>query len=122
MMKHLGSGLCKGLVIGIVIGFLFDWLDTGQHLFGTKVLLYGVTGACTGFLCGSPIWTENSRVSSFIKAAVGAGLGCVLMIAFYYVCDFELGNRRVTSNYPLVSSLFAMMYGAFVEFDEKTGP
>ncbi|MFC1851889.1 hypothetical protein ACFL27_16985 [candidate division CSSED10-310 bacterium] len=119
-MNNILFGSGKGVVIGLVVGVLFAVLDTGHHMFGTKLFLFAVTGVLTGILCGTPIWRREALTSNVIKAGVGLIVGLLLMTALYYLLDFELGTRRLSSHYALVSPILGALYGAFVEFDDKS--
>lgn len=118
-MKALALGLVKGLAIGFGIGLAFAIFDFSHHLLGTKLGLFALVGAATGLLCGAPFWRPGALPGSSVKAVTGAIVGVVLMALLYYLFDVEVGTRRLTSHYALVSAAWGALYGALVEWDDR---
>lgn len=119
-MKTIVRGAVKGAIIGLIIGICFAIVDTDHHMVGTKFILFGTTGALVGLLCGTPVWKRGAGTSNMLKAGLGIVIGLIAMAAVYYLFDFEVGTRRLSSHYALVAAIFGAVYGSFVEFDDSS--
>ncbi len=93
MLKRLGLGLLKGLVIGGALGaglhFGLGWtVATGALGFA----LAAGAGALAGVFTGKPPWAPGGRIEAGLKAAFGAGLG---------VLAYWLGTKYGAVGLPL---------------------
>ncbi len=124
MLKRLGLGLLKGLVIGGGIGAGLQYglhFDDAAGLLGFLVAM-GVAGT-TGVFAGKPPWQEGAWIEATLKGLVGVGVGALL----YWVGSRwgqlaipfpELPEPRSWTALPvLFGPAIAGVYGALVELD-----
>ncbi|MEM1417861.1 MAG: hypothetical protein AAGH15_23390 [Myxococcota bacterium] len=78
MLKRLGLGLLKGLVIGGALGaglhFGLGW-TTATGILGFALAMG--SGAIAGVFTGKPPWKEGGAIEGGLKAVFGAGLGAL---------------------------------------------
>lgn len=118
-MKRALLGLVKGLVVGIGVGVLFSLFDRDNHLFWTKLVLGGLTGALTGFVSGPGFWKPSVRGHALFRALVGTGVGVAFLALAYWIEPTGAFVTRWTSGYVPVAALLGGGWGAFVEWDES---
>jgi hypothetical protein len=124
MLKRLGLGLLKGLVVGGGIGAGLQYglhFDHAAGLLGFLVAM-GVAGT-TGVFAGKPPWQEGAWIEATLKGLVGVGVGALL----YWVGSRwgqlaipfpELPEPRSWTALPvLFGPAIAGVYGALVELD-----
>lgn len=126
MLRRLGIGLLKGLLVGAALGALFHFglrWTSAEGLLG--YLLAMGTGATAGVFAGSPPWRQDSWIETTLRAvaglAIGAGLfygaGAWLHLALPFgVAGVARGTALETA--PLFFlPLVAAFFGALVELD-----
>ena len=127
MLKRLGLGLLKGLVIGAGVGALLHfglgWITVGSALFG--YLLAMATGATAGVLAGKPPWRQAAWIEGVLKAVFGLGFGALA----YWVSSKWLGfglpelipgldaGLLWTDSTLLMPTVVAGLFGTLVELD-----
>lgn len=125
MLKRLGLGLLKGLVIGGAIGAGLQYglkLEpaTVAGLLGFLIAM-GVAGT-TGVFAGKPPWQEGAWIEATLKGLVGVGLGALV----YWVgakwgrLELPLPNLPAAqwTELPVVfGPAIAGLYGSLVELD-----
>jgi len=127
MLKRLGLGLLKGLVIGAGVGaalhFGLGWITVGSALFG--YLLAMATGATAGVLAGKPPWKQAAWIEGVLKAVFGIGFGALA----YWVSSKWLGfglpefipgldaGTLWTDSTLLMPTAVAGLFGTLVELD-----
>jgi hypothetical protein len=124
MLKRLGLGLLKGLLIGGAVG---AGLQYGLHWLATNALLGYLTamGAAgtAGVFAGKPLWKQGAWIESLLKGMVGVGVGAL----FYWLSSsygsFSIPFPGVEGSIPwtalpvLFTPLIAGVYGSLVELD-----
>jgi hypothetical protein len=124
MLKRLGLGLLKGLLIGGAIGAGFQyglkWADV-SWLLGFLIAM-GV-GGTTGVFAGRPPWQQGAWIEATLKGAVGVGLGALL----YWVASRwgaiaipfpGIAEPTKWTALPVVfAPAIAGLYGSLVELD-----
>lgn len=126
MLKRLGIGLLKGLVVGGGIGaalqFGLQWVPAAGLL--GYLLAMGI-GATTGILCGKPVWRTEAWIESLLKGGFGVGVGALL----YWVSSSYLGfgipialpgveaGTAWTSLPVFYGAAIGAVYGSLVELD-----
>jgi len=136
VVKRLGFGLLKGLLIGGGIG---AGLQYGLHWTNASGLLgfllaMGVAGTA-GVFAGKAPWKEGAWIEATLKGLVGVGLGALAYWGLTYV-PFEVPFPGLTGSHALASlpvvfaPAIAGVYGSLVELDntgddddeKKSGP
>lgn len=127
MLKRLGLGLLKGLVIGAGVGaalhFGLGWLTVGSALFG--YLLAMATGATAGVLAGKPPWRQAAWIEGVLKAVFGLGFGALAYWASSKWLGFALpdvipgleAGTAWTESTLLMPTVVAGLFGTLVELD-----
>ena len=126
MVRRLGIGLLKGLLVGAGVGAL---LQVGLHLAPVAGLLGYLlamgTGATAGVIAGKPAWRVDSWIETLLKAVFGLGIGALL----YWIASslaavgvpFELPSAVAgtpwTGQPLLFSPAIGAVYGSLVELD-----
>ncbi len=137
MVKRLGFGLLKGLLIGGGIGaglqYGLHWTDASGLL--GFLLAMGVAGTA-GVFAGKAPWKEGAWIEATLKGLVGVGLGALAYWGLTYVpftVPFPgLAGGHALAALPVVfAPAIAGVYGAVVELDntgdedepkKKSGP
>ena len=126
MLKRLGLGLLKGVILGGAIGaalhFGLGW--TFASGIGAYLVAMGA-GASAGVLTGKPPWQQAAWVESLLKAAAGLGVGALFYWAASKWAGFALPFNipdvmpgTSWTNLPLIfSPAVAGVFGALVEAD-----
>jgi len=126
MLKRLGLGLLKGLLIGGGIGAGLQYglkLEpaTVAGLLGFLIAM-GVAGT-TGVFAGKPPWQEGAWIEATLKGLVGVGLGALVYWASAKWGSFAvplpgLAEPAKWTELPVVfGPAVAGVYGALVELD-----
>jgi len=126
VLRRLGIGLVKGLLLGAALGAAFHFglrWTSAEGLLG--YLLAMGSGATAGVFAGSPPWKQDSWIETVLRAvaglAIGAGLfygaGTWLHLALpFRVAGVARGTALETA--PLFFlPLVAAFFGALVELD-----
>lgn len=127
MLKRLGLGLLKGLVIGGGIGAGLQYGLPG--IFGSGVggllgflIAMGVAGT-TGIFAGKPPWHEGAWIEASLKGLVGVGLGALTYWVASRWGQFSipfpgLAQPASWTSLPVVfAPAIAGVYGSLVELD-----
>jgi len=123
MLKRLGFGLLKGLLIGGLIGaglqYGLQWTDaTGLLGF---LLSMGVAGTA-GVFAGKAPWQDGAWIEATLKGMVGVGLGALAYWGLTYI-PFEVpypgleGTHALAALPAVFAPAIAGVYGALVELD-----
>lgn len=127
MLKRLGLGLLKGLIIGGAVGaalhFGLGWVTVGSALFG--YLLAMATGATAGVLAGKPPWKQSAWIEGVLKAVFGLGFGALAFWASSKWLAFGLpgvipgldAGTAWTESTLLMPTAVAGLFGTLVELD-----
>jgi hypothetical protein len=131
MLKRLGLGLLKGLLVGGAIGAGLQ-LGLGWHgelvagLLG-YLLAMGVAGT-TGIFAGKPPWQEGAWIEATLKGLAGVGVGALLywVSSRWAALDVPfpgLAQAEPWTSLPAVfAPLVAAVYGSLVELDNTGEP
>ncbi|MCA9605805.1 MAG: hypothetical protein KC619_09430 [Myxococcales bacterium] len=126
MLKRLGLGLLKGLIIGGAIG---AGLQYGLHWTNASGLLgflvsMGAAGTA-GVFAGKAPWKEGAWIEATLKGMVGVGLGALAYWGLTYVPESlqipfpGLAGSHALAALPAVfAPAIAGVYGALVELDD----
>ena len=128
MLKRLGLGLLKGLIIGGALGaalhFGLGWATIGGSvLFG--YLLAMATGATAGVLAGKPPWKQAAWIEGVLKAVFGLGFGALAFwVSSKYLAfglpgvlpGLEAGTPWPESTLAL-TAVVGTLFGSLVELD-----
>ncbi|MBZ0119037.1 MAG: hypothetical protein IT378_10980 [Sandaracinaceae bacterium] len=123
MLKRLGLGLLKGLLIGGAIGaglqFGLGWTSAAGVL--GFLLAMGAAGTA-GVFAGKPPWRAGAWIESLLKGMVGVGVGALLYwlgssYASFSIPFPQLGSVPWTSLPVVFAPLLAGIYGSLVELD-----
>lgn len=126
ILKRLGIGLLKGLLVGAAVGAGFQvglgWGETPGLL---GYLLAMGAGATAGILAGTPPWKAEAWIEAVLKGLFGVGVGAgIYWLGSSFVAfgvPFALPNADAGTPWtqlPLVyASVIGAFYGAFVELD-----
>jgi len=126
ILKRLGIGLIKGLLVGAAVGAGFQiglgWGDTAGLL---GYLLAMGAGATAGILAGTPPWKAEAWIEAVLKGLFGVGVGAGLYWVGSSFLAFEVpfalpGSQAgvAWTHMPLLyASVVGGFYGAFVELD-----
>ncbi|MCS6901472.1 MAG: hypothetical protein RMJ98_17750 [Myxococcales bacterium] len=84
MLRRLGIGLIKGLLVGglMLAALLFGLKMAAVPVWAAYLLAVGV-GALTGLVAGKPIWQKGARLEAGLKAVAGMILGALGMFALH---------------------------------------
>lgn len=126
ILKRLGIGLLKGLLVGAAVGTGFQvglgWGDTPGLL---GYLLAMGTGATAGILAGTPPWKVDAWIEALLKGLFGVGVGAGLywlsssFLSFQVPFALPAAEPNVEwTRLPLIyAPIVGAFYGAFVELD-----
>ena len=126
MVKRLGIGILKGLLVGGAIAaglhFGLGW-TTGGTLLG--YLLAMATGATAGLLAGKPPWKQEAWIEGILKAVGGIVVGALLFGLGSNFADFALPfalpNTAADLSWTALPLIYmpvvAMIYGGLIELD-----
>lgn len=130
MLKRLGLGLLKGLLIGGAIGAGLQYglkLEpaTVAGLLGFLIAM-GVAGT-TGVFAGKPPWHEGAWIESTLKGLVGVGLGALVywVGSKWGLLELPLPGAPAAqwTELPVVfGPAIAGLYGGLVELDNTSEP
>jgi hypothetical protein len=123
MVKRLGLGLFKGLLIGGAIGAAFHFglgLTSVVALLGYLIAMGA--GGTTGVFAGKPPWREGAWIEAVLKGMVGVGLGALFywLSSSYAAFTIPIPGlpSAAWSSMPLLfTPAIAGLYGALVELD-----
>ena len=125
MVKRLGLGLLKGLIIGGLIGaglqYGLGW-TTALGLLGFLVAM-GAAGTA-GVFAGKPPWMEGAWIEASLKGMVGVCLGALAYWGLTYL-KFEVpypglpGTHQLGALPAVFAPAIAGVYGALVELDNS---
>lgn len=122
MLRRILFGLLKGALVGGVLGALLVF-GLGMPVMQPWLayLAAVVTGALTGLVAGKPIWTAGARVEAGLKAAVGAviaGLGMLALRKWLNV-NLDLGalgkgglGSLSIASLPLIATVLGLLFEA----------
>lgn len=123
MLKRLGFGLLKGLLIGGAIGaglqYGLPWVDAAGLL--GFLLAMGVAGTA-GVFAGKAPWKNGAWIEALLKGMVGVGLGALAYWGIGYI-PFEVpfpgvaGTHALNALPAVFAPAIAGVYGALVELD-----
>lgn len=125
MLKRLGLGLLKGLVLGGALGaglqLGLGWVPAAGL---AGYLLSMAIGATAGVLTGRPPWKHEAWIEAILKAVGGLGLGALLYWLAGYVdfaLPFPIGDAPADTPWramPLIyGPAIAAIYGTLIELD-----
>ena len=127
MLKRLGFGLLKGLLIGGAIGAGFQyglhWTDVTEGLLGFLIAM-GAAGTA-GVFAGKAPWREGAWIEATVKGVIGVALGALGYFGITYI-RYEIpfvgveGDHAIAALPVLFAPAVAGLYGAFVEFDNTS--
>ena len=128
MLKRLGLGLLKGLLIGGALGaaihFGLGWITTGGSALLGYLLAMGA-GATAGILAGKPPWRQAAWIEAVLKAVAGL---CVGALGFWAAAKWlafgvpggipglEAGTPWIESTLLMPTAVSAL-FGTLVELD-----
>ncbi len=131
LLKRLGIGLLKGLVVGGAVGAALQlglgWTQTTGLL---GYLLAMATGATAGTLAGTPPWKGEAWIEAVLKGVFGVGVGALLYWLGSSFAPFGLplaiGGAPDGADWTSLPLLYAPaiggVYGAIVELDNTGKP
>jgi hypothetical protein len=124
MLKRLGIGLLKGLLIGAAIGaglqYGMPWAEF-SGLLGFLVAM-GVAGT-TGVFAGKPPWQQGAWIEATLKGMVGVGLGALVYWVASRWGQFSIPYPGLAepASWTALPAVFgpvvAGIYGSLVELD-----
>jgi len=126
MLKRLGIGLLKGLVLGGALGAALHFgLGLGAVGAIGGFLIATLTGALAAVLSGRPPWQKGAWIESLLKGGAGLVLGAVVYwLASKFIgfgIPFALGSvpaGTAWTSMPLAIAPFvAAVFGGLVELD-----
>lgn len=123
MLKRLGLGLLKGLLIGGAIGaglqYGLRWTDAAGLL---GFLIAMAAAGTAGVFAGKAPWSEGAWIEATLKGMVGVGLGALAYWGLTYV-PFEIpfpglaGTHALAALPAVFTPAIAGVYGSLVELD-----
>ncbi len=126
MLRRLGIGLLKGLVVGIGLGVGFQvglgW-GTTTGLLG--YLLAMGFGATAGILCGKAPWRAESWIEAVLKGVFGVGVGALvywvgssyLAWQIPFALPYAAAGGAWTAQPLLYAPVIGAVFGTIVELD-----
>jgi hypothetical protein len=128
MLRRLGLGFLKGLIVGAGVGAAFQ-LGLAWTLPGLAGYLAAMgTGATAGVLAGRPPWKHDAWIESLLKAVAGLGVGALVYWLTSYVdapIPLDLPGAIAGTPWravPLVAlPLVGAVFGTLVELDNVDG-
>lgn len=123
MLKRLGLGLLKGLVIGGAIGaglqYGLNWTDASGLL---GFLIAMAAAGTAGVFAGKAPWLEGAWIEATLKGMVGVGLGALAYWGLSKIPGaFPFPGLEGTHAFDALPVVFtpaiAGVYGALVELD-----
>jgi len=130
MLKRLGFGLLKGLVVGGALGVGFQvGLGWGSTTGLLGFLLAMGIGATAGILCGKAPWRAEAWIEAVLKGVFGVGIGAlVYWIGSAYLAwqlPWALPHADAGSAWTSMPLLYAPViggiFGTIVELDNNDG-
>ena len=119
MLKRLLTGLVLGLVVGSIFGYALFRVAPDAMSGVLGYAFAALVGVVIGLVAGKPIWAKGAGVEAGLKAAIGAVLGCGLLLALRYVPlhvpalgevpAAQLG-RHLIGSLAAISTLLAVFY------------
>ncbi len=126
MLRRLGFGLLKGLVVGTALGVGFQvGLGWGATTGLLGYLLAMGFGATAGILCGKAPWRAEAWIEAVLKGIFGVGVGAlVYWVGSSYLAwqlPWALPNAEAGSAWTAMPLLYAPViggiFGTIVELD-----
>ncbi len=126
MLKRLGIGLLKGLVLGAAAGAALHFgLGLGSVGVIAGFALAMLTGAIAAVVSGRPPWQKGAWIESLLKGGAGLALGAlVYFLAWKFASfglPFALGSVPAGTQWTqvplLVAPTIAALFGGLVELD-----
>ena len=126
MLKRLGIGLLKGLVLGVAAGAALHFglgLGSVGVLAGFAIAM--LTGGVAAVIAGRPPWQKGAWIESLLKGAAGLAAGALVYFLAWKFAGFGLpfaigGVAAGTpwTQVPLVlAPTIAALFGGLVELD-----
>ena len=126
MLKRLGIGLSKGLVLGALAGAALHFglgITSVGVLAGFAIAM--VTGALAAVVSGRPPWQKGAWIESLLKGGAGLAIGALV----YWVVSrfagfgipFALGSVPAGTQWTqmpiMLAPTIAALFGGLVELD-----
>jgi hypothetical protein len=118
-------GLLKGGVVGAALGAgLWALFPQGAPA-AFEYLLYGLSGAAAGALCGTPPWRKGAWIGAILKGIVGfgVGIGIYVLVRNYVNVSIPLpmfaeDQQTLSHEYFILAPIVGIIYGLLIEADD----
>ena len=126
MLKRLGIGLLKGLVLGAAAGAALHFglgLGSVSVLAGFAIAM--LTGAAAAVISGRPPWQKGAWIESLLKGGAGLAAGALVYFLAWKFASFGLpfalggvpAGTQWTQVPILLAPTIAALFGGLVELD-----